>query len=89
MSGRAGSRTEQWHGTVPVLCRWARSILFDEEAGQNTTISFALTCDEEVWEGNWSVYTNSSDEDSEEPEEDNEADGGGAANQHRGEKRST
>ena len=49
--------TEEWHGAVPVPCRWARSIAYDAECGQNEDVAgFALTEAEREREGHLSPY---------------------------------
>ena len=49
--------SEEWHGAVPVPCRWVRSIAHDVEYGQNHLVDgFALTEAEREREGRWSFY---------------------------------
>ena len=43
--------TEEWHGAMPVPCRWARSIRYNVEVDQNEHVDdFALTDAEKGWE---------------------------------------
>ena len=46
------SWTEEWHGAVPVPCRWARSFTYAVGMDECTEVDgFALTEAEKEWEG--------------------------------------